>query len=107
MLEKHIEEHLRLQYLKHGGIAYKFTSPSRRSVPDRLCVLPLKVSKQFMLPKVLFVECKATGKLPTPSQLREHRKLKDLGEHVIVIDSKEQVDLLFNPSSAELWRKFI
>jgi hypothetical protein len=85
MLEKVIEEHLRKKVkdvLK--GIAYKFTSPSRRSVPDRLCLLPGG--------KAIFVELKAPGKKPTEGQLREHKRLRALGFQVDVIDSKEGVD---------------
>lgn len=41
MLEKKIEERLRTRVEKVlGGIAFKFTSPNRRSVPDRLVLLP-------------------------------------------------------------------
>lgn len=84
MLEKHIEAHLVARVKAMGGIAYKFTSPQRRSVPDRLVLLPGG--------GVYFVELKAPGKKPTEMQTREHEKLRALGFVVHVIDSKETVD---------------
>ncbi|HEM6613790.1 TPA: VRR-NUC domain-containing protein [Yersinia enterocolitica] len=78
--EDSIEEHLVKEVKKARGIAYKFISPSRRSVPDRLVLLPDG--------KVVFVECKAPGEKPTAAQLREHEKLRALGFTVRVLDSK-------------------
>lgn len=84
MLEKVIEAHLVKRVEEAGGIAYKFTSPQRRSVPDRLVLLPGG--------KMHFVETKATGGKPTPMQLREHERLRALGFEVKVIDNKEDID---------------
>lgn len=86
MLEKTIEAYLVKKVKAIGGIAYKFTSPQRRSVPDRLCVLPGG--------KIFFVELKAPGKLPTRLQAKEHETLRALGQLVYVIDSKAGVDAL-------------
>lgn len=61
-----------------GGIAYKFSSPAHRSVPDRLCVLPGG--------HVCFVECKAPGKKATNAQQKEHERLRSIGAQVNVID---------------------
>ncbi|RUT66821.1 nuclease [Morganella morganii] len=76
-----IERHLVNEMKKVGGIAYKFVSPGRRAVPDRLVLLPGG--------KVIFVECKAPGEKPRPDQLREHARLFALGHQVIVLDSKD------------------
>lgn len=57
MLEKEIEAHLVRRVKEAGGIAYKFTSPQRRSVPDRLVLMPGG--------RALFVECKRPGAKPT------------------------------------------
>ena len=86
MLEKHIETYL-VKKVKEvlKGVAYKFTSPNRRSVPDRLCVVH---------GKVFFVELKATGKKSTESQLREQDRLIALDQYVYTIDSKAKVDTL-------------
>ena len=84
--ESVIEIYLRNEIKKIGGEAYKFTSPARRAVPDRLCILPKGLC--------IFVECKAPGKVPTPAQEREMKKLTDKYHSVFVVDSKESVDTL-------------
>lgn len=81
MLEKEIEAYLVARVKAAGGIAFKFTSPGRRSVPDRLVVLPNA--------KILFVECKRPGAKPTEAQEREHARIRALGFVVVVMDTKE------------------
>lgn len=81
MLERDIEAHLVARVKAAGGIAFKFTSPQRRSVPDRLILMPGG--------EVWFAELKAPGKVPTDAQLREHSRIRALGFKVLVIDSKE------------------
>ncbi|AYD44698.1 VRR-NUC domain-containing protein [Yersinia rochesterensis] len=84
--EDSIEDNLVKEVKKSGGIAYKFVSPGRRSVPDRLVLLPDG--------KVIFVECKAPGEKPTSAQLREHEKLRALGFIVHVLNSKDLEGIL-------------
>jgi hypothetical protein len=86
MREKDIEAHLVAHIKAQGGLAYKFTSPHRRSVPDRLVLLPGG--------RVCFVECKAPGATPTRAQAREHKRLRALGVPVWVVDSKEAAEYL-------------
>ncbi|MET4892518.1 VRR-NUC domain-containing protein [Morganella morganii] len=81
-----IERHLVNEVKKAGGIAYKFVSPGRRAVPDRLVLLPGG--------KVIFVECKAPGEKPRADQLREHARLFALGHQVIVLDSKDLAGII-------------
>lgn len=69
---------------KLRGEAYKFKSPNRANVPDRLALLPGRHTH--------LVELKAPGELPTPAQLREHARLEELGFSVAVLDSYEAVD---------------
>ncbi|MGG2140857.1 VRR-NUC domain-containing protein [Candidatus Symbiopectobacterium sp.] len=78
--ESTIEKHLVAEVKKAGGIAYKFVSPGRRSVPDRLVLLPGG--------RLVFVECKAPGEKPRADQLREHDRMRALGFTVVVLDSK-------------------
>ncbi|SFN76128.1 hypothetical protein SAMN05216516_11918 [Izhakiella capsodis] len=78
--ESTIEKHLVAEVKKAGGIAYKFVSPGRRAVPDRLVLLPGG--------RAVFVECKPPGEKPRPEQLREHERLRALGFTVAVLDSK-------------------
>ena len=81
LLEKQIEERVGT-YAKSKGVAvYKFTSPARAAVPDRLYIFPGG--------KVVFIEFKREGMVPTPAQLREHQRLRNQGATVHVIDNVE------------------
>ena len=71
-----------------NGIAYKFVSPQRRSVPDRLCILP--EGRHF------FVEVKSEGKNPTPGQIREIKRLQNLHHPVWVVRTKGEVTHMIN-----------
>lgn len=80
-----------------GGIPFKFTSPSRRSVPDRLCLLPVPEHHRAIVRQyVRFVEAKKPGAVATASQHREHERLRALGFYVIVIDTKPGADAEFS-----------
>jgi len=81
ILERDIEAALVKRIKEIGGKAYKFTSPNRRSVPDRLCLLPGG--------RALFVECKRPGAKPTKLQAAEHERMRTLGFEVVVVDSME------------------
>lgn len=82
-LEKDIEKYLVTAIKSLGGKAYKFTSPARRSVPDRLCVFPKG--------KHCFVEVKRLGGKLTPLQSVEIKQLTKLDHKVFVIYSKVEV----------------
>ena len=79
ILEKQVENALIARVKLLGGTCEKFTSPGRRSVPDRIISLPGG--------KIVFVECKAPGKKPTPLQLRDHEWRRAMGFNVRVVDS--------------------
>lgn len=83
MLERDIERALVARVKRLGGTAEKFTSPGRRSVPDRLVTLPGG--------RIIFVELKAPGKKPTEAQARDHARRTELGCDVRVIDNMEDV----------------
>ena len=83
MLEKEIEQYLVAKCKTIGALCEKFTSPNRRSVPDRLITFECRV---------YFVELKAPGKKPTEGQLRDHKKRADRGVTVWVLSSKLAVD---------------
>jgi len=79
MLEKEIERKV-CDYAKSKGVlAYKFTSPARHAVPDRLFIAPNGV--------MWFCEFKREGQKPTPAQEREHTRLRQQKVNVFVIDS--------------------
>ncbi len=98
MLEQTIEQYLVKRVKELGGKAYKFSSPSNKAVPDRLCCFPKGI--------IVFVECKAPGKVPTPLQKKVHRNLRKLSHEVLVIDTKEKVDIMCEIIKEELkWVK--
>ena len=84
--EKDIELNLIKQVKAAGGIAYKFVSPGRIGVPDRIVLLPGG--------EIIFVECKAPGAKPRASQVREHQRIRALGGRVVVIDSYDLSSIL-------------
>jgi hypothetical protein len=84
MLERDIEKALVKRITALGGTCEKFTSPARRSVPDRIVCLPGGV--------VEFVELKAPGKKPTEKQERDHLRRRAIGCVVRVIDSLKGID---------------
>jgi len=88
ILEKQVESFLVREVKKLGGLAYKFSSPGKRSVPDRLCLFPTGL--------VAFVELKRPGKKATMAQAREIEKIKKRGVIALVIDSKPRVKAFIN-----------
>lgn len=86
MRESAVEAYLSMKVKLAGGISYKFNSAQHNGVPDRLVLLPGGI--------IFFVELKATGKKPTAAQLREHERMRRMGQRVEVIDSIEGVDEL-------------
>lgn len=81
MLEKQIESKV-CEYAKTKNVlVYKFTSPARAAVPDRLFIAPDG--------RVWFCEFKRKGQKPTPAQEREHAKLRAQKVNVFVIDDVE------------------
>jgi streptogramin lyase len=90
MLEKQIEAKV-CDYAKTKNVlAYKFTSPARAAVPDRMFVTPDG--------RVWFCEFKRAGQKPTAAQEREHLRLRDHKVNVFVIDNvdegKTMIDLM-------------
>jgi len=86
MRESVIESYLVKRVREVGGIAYKFTSPGRRGVPDRICVFPERV--------VVFAEVKSPTGVTTPLQDFEIKQLKARGQHAVIINSRPRVDAL-------------
>jgi hypothetical protein len=90
MLEKQIEAKV-CEYAKSKGVlAYKFTSPARAAVPDRMFIAPDG--------RVWFCEFKREGQKPTAAQDREHTRLRQQKINVFVIDNviegKNMIDLM-------------
>ncbi|WP_295450956.1 VRR-NUC domain-containing protein [uncultured Thiodictyon sp.] len=86
--ERAIEQHLAALVRAAGGIAYKWSSPGRPGVPDRLVILPGAPAR------VIGVEVKAPGKRPTVLQARVLAALAALGVEVAVVDSRAAAQAL-------------
>lgn len=84
MGESDIEAFLRKRVEANGGKCWKWVSPGRRGVPDRIVLMPQG--------RVSFVELKAPGKKERPDQRRVQQILRGLGFRVYSsVDSKEKV----------------
>ncbi len=91
MREVYIERALREAVAAAGGIAYKFTSPGRPGVPDRIVLLPGR--------PVQFVEVKRPGGKTTPAQDREHARIAAMGYEVRVVSSLAEVAALIEAAA--------
>lgn len=88
MLEKQIEAVV-CEYAKvRGLLVYKFTSPARAAVPDRLLVCPDG--------RVFFIEFKREGQKPTPAQEREHDRLRRHRINVFVVDNVDSGKIIID-----------
>jgi len=71
VLERDIEKYFVKRCKAEGWLCEKFTSPQRRSVPDRLVTMGEGL--------IIFAELKATGKQPTELQRKDHERREGLG----------------------------
>lgn len=97
MRESTIEAHLVKRAKELGGECRKVIWPGRRGAPDRLLMLPMtKMATGLWVASswTIWVELKAPGEKPTSLQLREHERMRAMGQTVVVIDSIEGVDEL-------------
>ena len=84
MLESSLERRFKKGVEQAGAIAYKFVSPGRSGVPDRMVLIPGG--------HVIFVELKTeTGSL-TPLQIETHNQLRDCGFDVRTLYGKQYVE---------------
>ena len=88
VLEKDIERKMARAFEGRGAIAWKFVSPGRQGVPDRIVLMPGG--------KVAFVELKTeTGKL-SPMQKVVQEQLRGLGFDVYTVYGAQQAMELAN-----------
>jgi hypothetical protein len=97
--ESDIEKYLVKRVKALGGEVRKVQWIGRRGAPDRLVMLPAtwvlcddNAYRQHR--RTAWVELKAPGEAPDPHQAREHRRMREMGERVVVIDSVEGVERL-------------
>jgi hypothetical protein len=89
MNEAPVEKKIIQRYKAAGGHAFKFTSPGRRGVPDRLALAYIPVKDQETVARyVKFIEAKAPGKAPRPDQEQEIHYLASMGYWAGYIDGK-------------------
>lgn len=83
MRESAVEQNIRRQVTALGGVAWKWVSPGRVGVPDRICIFPGG--------RVIFVELKrpGVGDGRSPQQKKVFSTLERLGCEVWRISSGE------------------
>lgn len=79
--ESTVERRFTLLARRHGGVAFKWVSPGRAGVPDRILMLPGG--------RLFLVELKRPGGRPRPLQVAMHRRLAALGFPVHVVDDAD------------------
>lgn len=97
MRERDIEKYLSRRVKELGGECRKVQWIGRRGAPDRLVMLPLDwyVDRTgHATGSPIWVELKAPGVKPAPYQVREHNRMRAMGQRVVVIDSIEGVEEL-------------
>jgi hypothetical protein len=88
MLEKQVERYLVKKVEAVGGKAYKFTSPGRAGVADRIVCLPDG--------STWFVELKTAGGKMSALQLIFAADMRRMKQNYTVLWSKEDVDAYLN-----------
>ncbi len=83
MREAEIEAHLVKRVRDLGGEVRKVRFIGRNGAPDRLVMLP---------GRTIWVELKAPGKKAEPHQVREHARMRGMGQIVVVVDSISGVE---------------
>lgn len=91
--EKLVERKLVEKCKENGALCIKLLTYQFIGLPDRLCLFPNGVA--------VFVELKTTGQKPRKIQLAVHKKLRELGFRVDIVDSVDQVQGLINELTCE------
>lgn len=86
MRESVIERYLVQRAKELGGEVRKVKWIGRNGAPDRLVMLPDRARS------AIWVELKAPGEKCKPHQVREHERMRRMGQRVEVVDSFERVD---------------
>lgn len=92
--ESDIEKYLVKRVKELGGEVRKVQWIGRSGAPDRLVMMPIVWSGELnrIADTAVWIELKAPGKKPEPHQLREHARMRKMGQRVEVVDSFARVD---------------
>ena len=82
-MERDIENYMRQEVVKMGGLFYKFTSPGNRGVPDRIVILPDG--------RVVFVELKTKEGRLSELQKYQIKQLEKRNVMVFVVKGMDEV----------------
>lgn len=100
MKENVVEKHLRTRAEAHGVLCWKFTSPNRAGVPDRILVgKHLETGENH----IVFVELKRPGKTADSLQRRAARQLGRAGATVFLADTPAAADEILHIVYAIPW----
>jgi hypothetical protein len=80
--ESSIEKLLIKEVKRLGGLCYKWTSPGRRGVPDRIVIYK---------GNTYFIETKTLDGDTSSAQLRESKRIFNQGQFVYFLEGHEQV----------------
>jgi hypothetical protein len=98
MRESTIENYLVQRVKALGGEVRKVKWIGRHGAPDRLVMFPVTGERLIAIgPGTIWVELKAPGEKAKPHQVREHDRMRKMGQEVAVVDSIEGVDALLQP----------
>jgi hypothetical protein len=84
--EARVENYLLDSATKHGFLCYKFTSPGRRGVPDRIII---------GRGHTVFIETKAPDGEPSKIQKLTIKRMRAAGADVRLCYTRQQVDEFF------------
>jgi hypothetical protein len=103
MNERDIESYLTKRVKAIGGEVRKVQWVGRRGAPDRLVMLPMQrlaksIDCAWCNPRgrAIWVELKAPGKKAEAHQLREHDRMRAMGQTVVIIDSLQAVEAMLS-----------
>jgi hypothetical protein len=85
VLESKIERHLRDEVKRLGGKCYKWASPGKRGVADRIV---------FLNGQIWFIELKRFGEDRTKLQIKFAKDIAPHTDNYIVIDNIKDIDRL-------------
>ena len=83
MLEREVESYLLKRVKELGGECRKVSWQGRHGAPDRFAMFPWGC---------VWIELKRPGAKAKPHQIREHARLRSMGQTVLVLDSVESID---------------